>query len=553
MKDSDSNPSKQAKELDAANMDDSKEVIMKPKFRESDAGDGTTREDQILTGTRFYLCAASLLLCLFLVALDQMITAAILTTIANDFKAFNKLTWITASFMMPLGCCAQVWGRLSISFGRRWTMVTGIVLFEIGSLVAALSNSMDMFIGGRSIQGVGGSCIQTIVMVIAAEITTIDKKPLLFASLSIMFVVASVIGPLVGGSLGAYTTWRWCFWINICCAGLIFPFFLYSYRPKPPVSSFKEKLKTVDLLDNFLMIASCVLVLLAISFGTTETTWRSASVICCFIIGGLLMATFCLYNFKYSKFPAIPRNIVSVPTIMAAFGSYTFNYSTVMVFAQFLSIYVQNVLHHNAFHTGLFIIPCAIASSISAICNGIIIRQTSQIKIFSVLANVLLPISTGLMILLDTKENLGYIIGFEILLGVASGLNFQGPMMSSMIKAPKTPSSTILTAAFLNFGRSTGTALFSEIGGAIYMESLKSGMRKIAPDIEETQYPLETILYQTTLLEKLSVHDENLILGQIMKSVRNVFWMGLAMSFMALICSIFMSNAKLPKSEDVEA
>ena len=117
------------------------------QFRESDAGDGTVREDHILTGSKFYFCVISLVLCMFLVALDQMITAAVLTNISNHFHEFNKMTWITAAFLMPMGCFAQVWGRLSINFGRKWTMVSGIILFEIGSLISGISTSMNMFIG----------------------------------------------------------------------------------------------------------------------------------------------------------------------------------------------------------------------------------------------------------------------------------------------------------------------------------------------------------------------------------------------------------------------
>ncbi|VEU20353.1 DEKNAAC101087 [Brettanomyces naardenensis] len=349
------------------------------KFRESDAGDGTVREDHILKGMRFYMCAISLLLCLFLVALDQMITAAVLTTISDHFNEFNKMTWIFSAFMTPLGCCAQVWARLSISFGRKWIMLSGVVLFELGSLIAGVSNSMNMFIGGRAIQGIGGSAIQSCVMIIATEITTIDKKPLLFASLSITYVVASVIGPLVGGTFGSYVTWRWCFYLNLCCGAVILPFFVFTYRPKPPVGSFMKKLKTVDWLDNFLMIAACVLILLGISFGQTEPSWKTASTICCFVLGGLLLIAFLVYNFKFSKYPTLPGDIVAKPAILMAFGTFSLNYSVLMVLAQFLSIYVQNVLGFDSFHSGLFILPCAIASGFTAIITGITMRKIRYI------------------------------------------------------------------------------------------------------------------------------------------------------------------------------
>lgn len=117
MSEADSVPSEKSSYRDyrGENADNNKHLVesqTKGLFRESDAGDGTIREDHILTGSKFYFCVIALILCLFLVALDQMITTAVLTNISDHFHEFNKMTWITAAFLMPMGCFAQVWGRL---------------------------------------------------------------------------------------------------------------------------------------------------------------------------------------------------------------------------------------------------------------------------------------------------------------------------------------------------------------------------------------------------------------------------------------------------------
>jgi len=557
MSEADSVPSEKSSYRDyrGENADNNKHLVesqTKGLFRESDAGDGTIREDHILTGSKFYFCVIALILCLFLVALDQMITTAVLTNISDHFHEFNKMTWITAAFLMPMGCFAQVWGRLSINFGRKWIMVIGLILFEIGSLISGIATSMNMFIGGRILQGIGGSCIQSLAMIIATEITTINRKPILFGTLSLTFVVASVLGPIIGGIFGTYVTWRWCFYINLCCAVIIFPLFIFSYKTKPPKGSFRDHFKTIDFMDNFLMVASFVLILIAISFGQTNS-WRATSTICCFTIGGILLIGFIIFNFKFSKYPVIPGDIISKPGVIVSFIGFTMSYSCLMVIMQFLSIYFENVSGHNPLHTGLSLIPSAVSTSGAALFSGIVIQKSRHIKEICVISAILQPVAVGLMQLFKVHEVMGYSIGFQIIIGIGTGLNFQGPMLSALINAPKTPGSSILTTAFFNFGRSTGAAFFSEIAGAIYTETLKSHIEEVAPLINEKKYALSSIISNTNILNKLGSHDKEIIRDQILKSIKSVFWLSFAISTISLIATIFMSNKKVPEKKDVEA
>ncbi|CAL1189227.1 unnamed protein product [Candida parapsilosis] len=135
-------------------------------FKESDAGDGTLREDQYIHGPRLVLCFVSLFLCLFLFALDQTIVATILSTVGNKFDAFENVGWLSSGFLLTMAVFIQPYGKLSIIFGRKWSMVVAIVIFEAGSLMCALASSMNVLIGGRVLAGVGGAGIQGLAFVI---------------------------------------------------------------------------------------------------------------------------------------------------------------------------------------------------------------------------------------------------------------------------------------------------------------------------------------------------------------------------------------------------
>ncbi|KAM9921462.1 hypothetical protein OXX80_012169, partial [Metschnikowia pulcherrima] len=157
------------------------------KFFEADAGDGTRREDFYLTGVTLGLCVLSLFLCMFLFALDQLIVATLLSTVGNKFNAVNQIGWLTSGFLISMTVLVLVWGKIAIIFGRKTSMVAAVVLFEAGSLMCALSNSMNVLIGGRVLAGVGGGGIQTLVFIVITEVFPIQKRPMGIAIIGCTF------------------------------------------------------------------------------------------------------------------------------------------------------------------------------------------------------------------------------------------------------------------------------------------------------------------------------------------------------------------------------
>jgi MFS family permease len=87
-----------------------------------------------------------------------------------------------------------------------------ICVFEIGSLLCGVAPSMNVLILGRAIAGVGAAGIFVSILVIIAQITRLEQRPLLFGLFGAIFAVSSVVGPLLGGAFTDKVTWRWCFY-----------------------------------------------------------------------------------------------------------------------------------------------------------------------------------------------------------------------------------------------------------------------------------------------------------------------------------------------------
>lgn len=531
-----------------------REKTVVEKFMESDAGDGTKREDQYLSGVKLGTCIAAVVLCLFIVALDQTIVAAILTTVGNDFNGFDKIGWLTSGFMLTMCVLAMVWGKISIIFGRKYSMFAAILIFEGGSLMCALSPNMNTLIGGRVLAGVGGGGIQSLAFVIVSEIVPLARRPMVIACFGCTFAVASVLGPLIGGAFTAHVTWRWAFYINLPIGGVASIFLFFTFNPPKPRGSLREKLQMIDYAGVTLMAAGLVLVLLGLTFGGADYPWRSAAVICCFTIGGLICIAFCVWNFKYSKIPTIPADIVKTIPVDASVLALTFAFGYFLACILYISVYFQVDRGKDAWHSGIDLLPFIIPVVITSIVSGILIQKTRFIKPFLVAGGIIGPIACGVLSLLKVDSPSSMTIGILIPVGVSIGLQMQSSILSAQVAAPKTPGGTILTTAFVNFGRALGGAIGGDLAQTTFTSSFSNIFPKALaadPAMRESLASVNAAALSTSteIIESLPLDVQIFVKEQMMKSLRNVYYMGVGFAALALISGLFATNARLPSHD----
>ena len=109
-----------------------------------------------LTNSELRTIMASLMLAMFLAALDQTIVATALPTIGHQFRDVSNLSWVITAYLVSSTAMAPVFGTLSDIYGRRAMIIVSLSLFTVGSILCALAPSMPVLILARGLQGLGG-------------------------------------------------------------------------------------------------------------------------------------------------------------------------------------------------------------------------------------------------------------------------------------------------------------------------------------------------------------------------------------------------------------
>ena len=157
----------------------------------------------------------SLMLTMFLAALDQTIVATALPTIGRQFGDVSSLSWVITAYLLASTAVAPVFGTLSDIYGRRATIITSMSLFIVGSILCAVAPNMSVLIIARGLQGLGGGGILPIVQTVIADVVTPRERGQYQAYFSGVWMAAGISGPILGGVFAEHLHWSMIFWINV--------------------------------------------------------------------------------------------------------------------------------------------------------------------------------------------------------------------------------------------------------------------------------------------------------------------------------------------------
>src|SRR5438105_13685002 len=153
-----------------------------------------------------------ILLAMLLGALDQTIVATALPTMGRELGNVEDLSWVVTAYLLTATAATPLYGKLSDIHGRRAMLLVAIAVFVAASALCALAPNMGVLIVGRALQGLGGGGLLSLAQVIVGDVVLPLERGRYQGYISIVFAVASVGGPVIGGFFAQHLHWSLIFW-----------------------------------------------------------------------------------------------------------------------------------------------------------------------------------------------------------------------------------------------------------------------------------------------------------------------------------------------------
>ncbi|WP_272692051.1 MULTISPECIES: multidrug transporter subunit MdtD [Providencia] len=243
----------------------------------------------------------------FMQALDATILNTALPDIARSLD-HSPLAMQSAvvSYTLTVALLIPVSGWFADRFGTRRIFILAVSLFSLGSLLCALSPSLNLLVTSRVIQGIGGAMMMPVARL--ALIRAYPRSELLpiLNFVTIPGLVGPILGPLLGGILVTYATWHWIFIINIPI-GVLGIFYALKHMP-----DFKMPKRKFDTL-GFLLFGSG-LVMLSVSLDLFSDKSLSTSIPVTIVLVGFLFLFVYIFHARRTKHAIIPLNLFKTRT-----------------------------------------------------------------------------------------------------------------------------------------------------------------------------------------------------------------------------------------------
>ncbi|RDW59964.1 hypothetical protein BP6252_13051 [Coleophoma cylindrospora] len=502
-------------------------------------------EPEFLTGFRLVLVMFTIFMGTLLAALEIGIISTAIPGITDAFHQLNDIGWYGSTTFLLAGASSPMWGKIYKYLNVKYAYLASIALYLVGSLVGAPAPNSVTVIIGRAIQGLGASGTFSGSLLIINFVVQPKMRPVLIGTWMGVFMISTILGPVIGGALTSGLSWRWCFWINLPLGGPIFVLLLLFLQVpkhiKPTSATWKEIILQLDLPGFTLLLGSLICFALALQWGGQTKAWNDGTVIATLVLWVALTIIFFVIEWLQGVRAMIPLKLLKPRMTWAnALYSYISNIADYQVLF-YLPIYFQSVHGQSAITSGVHSLPFLAFLALGAMVSGALIGKTHHLQPYQLASALLMTAGMALLYTLGTDSSEARYIGPQILFGFGLGLGNQIPMTA--VQGFSRPEDVANLTGIMFMCQSISGAYFVVVAQSLFANRMLQAIQATAPHINTS-----TVLSigASEIQHVFKGDDLTAVLGAYMVGFKSVFAFSLAGSALAVFISLLIPLEKLP-------
>ena len=400
-----------------------------------------------------------LMLIILLGALDQTIVSVSLPQMAHDLGNVSLLAWVVAGYLVAATVATPVYGKLGDLYGRRMLLSVAVTIFLLASVACALATTMPVLIAARILQGIGGGGLISTAQAIIGDVVPLRERGRYQGYISVVYAVASVGGPVLGGYLTHFLSWRWVFWINLPLGAVA----LWAARRalrRLPVPGIR---RPIDYAGALLLTSGLSLLLIAITRIGQGVALLAPATLLMTAVSLMLLGVFAWHEHRTEE-PLVPPSIFRIPSVWISCAILFITFFEVVSLSVLVPFGMQTLDGIRPDQAALQLIAFSLAVPAGAFVSGRWMLRSGRYKPLQIIGTGLLPLAMLMLAYLGPHASLATAIAL-VLAGVATGMTMPTSLVAAQNSVPQRNIgvATAMTALCRSMGGAIGVAVLSSI------------------------------------------------------------------------------------------